>query len=467
MPFHDREAELTALNGIQSRARRRSQFTVVLGRRRMGKTTLVRKFLDTVPRSLYFFVTRKRSDELRAEFTEVLAAEVPGLSGAVLTWDGLIRACFDAGRDTPLTVVFDEFQNFRYVDPAVFSIMQKHWDTLHETRKVHLIAVGSLVTLMERIFTGAKEPLSRRATAQLRVEPFPPEVVQALIEKAGRSGPRELVRHWTILGGCPKYYSLAQDADLLGGDPLTLVEALILTPDAVLREEGKSLLVEEFGREHTTAFSILRAIAGGKVQVREISDTTGIPVTALPKEIRRLETEHRLVEREVPIGDRTGRLGRYRLEDPFLTFWFRYVYPFESQLAGGRTDKVLAFVRRDLPALEGWTFESLIRRRVAGADPSLRLPFDPDDVGRWWNRRGDEIDVVATARGGKTSFFGECRLSASRVDRALLHGLRARAALVPWRDAVEEAHYGVFTIGRVSETIRDEARRLDIALREL
>jgi AAA+ ATPase superfamily predicted ATPase len=463
MRFVDREAELQVLRETQRRAERQSQFTLVLGRRRMGKTTLVREF----PRALYFFVTRQRGEDLRAEFAEVLASHQPAFRGARVPWDGLIRACFDAARDAPLTVVFDEFQNFRYVDPSVFSILQKHWDTLHDERKIHLIAVGSLMSLMERIFTGAREPLARRATAQLRVHPFTPGVVQRLLEKAGRRGFRELIRHWTVFGGCPKYYALADDAGLLGDDPLTLIDAMILRPDAPLRDEGKALLVEEFGREHTTAFAILRAIASGKVQLGEIADATGIPVTALPKELRRLQEEFALVEREIPLGDRTGRLGRYRLQDPFLTFWFRYIYPFQSQLEAGRPDKVLALVRRDLPTVEGEVFETLIHRRISQGDPALKFPFDPDIVGRWWDRQGTEIDVVARTRTGTEAFFGECRLSADKVDRALLHNLPGKVERVSWRHAIRTAHYGVFTCGRVSPTIRDEARALKIALWEL
>jgi len=467
MRFVDREEELQALREIQRRAERLSQFTLVLGRRRMGKTTLVREFLREVPRAPYFFVTRKRSEDLRAEFAEILAAHLPALRGARLTWDGLIRACFDLARDAPLTVVFDEFQNFRYVDPSVFSILQKHWDTLHQERKVHLIAVGSLISLMERIFTGAKEPLARRATAQLRVHPFHPGVVEKLVQRTGRRGLRELIRHWTIFGGCPKYYALADDAGLLGEDPLALVDALILRPDAPLREEGAALLVEEFGREHTTALSVLRAIAGGRVQVADISDATGIPVTALPKELRRLQEEFRLIEREVPHADRTGRLGRYRVTDPFLTFWFRYVYPFQSQLESGRRDKVLNLIRRDLPTLEGRVFEDLIWRRIAAADPELNFPLDADEVGRWWNRQGTEIDIVAKTKTGSAAFFGECRLSAGKVDRALLHGLPEKVEQVPWRRGIRELHYGVFTVGRVSPTIREEASALRIRLWEL
>lgn len=220
MAFWNRESELASLRQIQARGERRSQFTLVLGRRRMGKTTLIREFLRDVPRALYFFVTRKRSEDLRAEFAEVLAQEQPALAGERLSWDALLRACFDAARHDPLTVVFDEFQTFRYVDPGVFSILQKHWDTLHGERRIHLIAVGSLMTLMERIFTGAKEPLARRATAQLRVDPFTPAVVAGLVRRAGRRSMRDVLRYWTVFGGCPKYYALADDADLLGEDVL-------------------------------------------------------------------------------------------------------------------------------------------------------------------------------------------------------------------------------------------------------
>ena len=467
MPFYDRETELGTLRELQRRAGRRSQFTLLLGRRRMGKTTLVREFLRELPRSLYFFVTRKRSEDLRAEFGEILAAQQPALRGARLTWDGLLRACFEAARETPLAVVFDEFQNFRYVDPSVFSILQKQWDTLHETTRIHLIAVGSLVSLMERIFTGAKEPLARRATAQLSVHPFPPRVVETLLRRAGRAGLRELVRHWTIFGGCPKYYALAEGADLLGGDAFALIDALILGPDAVLRDEGRALVVEEFGREHTTAFALLRALASGRAQLAEIAQATGMPATALPKELRRLEAEYRLIARESPVRDEKGRLGRYRLQDPFLRFWFRYIYPFQSQLEAGRRDRVLSLIRRDLPTLEGWTFEALIRERLAQGDPSLDPPMDAEVVGRWWNRRGTEIDVVALADRQRTAFFAECRLSANKVDRALLHGLRTKVEEIPWRKELRTVQYGVFTLGRVSDTIRTEAQTLGIRLWEL
>ena len=111
-----------------------------------------------------------------------------------------------------------------------------------------------------------------------------------------------------------------------------------------------------------------------------------MPVTALPKELRRLEAGYQLIRREAPIGDEAGRLGRYRLAEPFLRFWFPYVYPFQRQLEAGRHDRVLAVVRRDLPALEGWTLEALVRDRVARGDPGLALPIeaevDLDVIGR-------------------------------------------------------------------------------------
>lgn len=467
MAFWNREQELAALRQIQARAERRSQFTLVLGRRRMGKTTLIREFLRDVPRALYFFVTRKRSEDLRAEFAEVLAQEQPALAGERLSWDALLRACFDAARHDPLTVVFDEFQTFRYVDPSVFSILQKHWDTLHGERRVHLLAVGSLMTLMERIFTGAKEPLARRATAQIRVDPFSPAVVEVLVRRAGHRGTREFLRYWTVLGGCPKYYALAADAGLLGEDVLQAVDALVLQRDAILRAEGRTLLVEEFGREHTTAFSILRAIASGRGQVGEIADVTGYPVTGLPKELRRLQDEYQLIVRDVPIGAAAGRVSRYRLRDQFLTFWFRYVYPFESQLEAGRRERVLGFIRRDLSTLEGWTFEEMIRQRIAEGDPALELPFDAHEVGRWWSRQGHEIDVVARTKGGEEVFFGECKLSADRVQPAVLHALAAQVDQVPWRQRARRVHLGLFTIGRVNSSVRAAAKAAGITLWEL
>lgn len=238
-----------------------------------------------------------------------------------------------------------------------------------------------------------------------------------------------------------QYYSLASDADPLGQDPLTVVEAPILRPDARLRDEGRSLLIEEFAPEHTTAFSILRAIAAGRVQLQEMSAVTGIPPTALPKDLRRLQDDFQLVERELPLGDAAGRLGRH--------------------------DRVLALIRRDLPTLEGRTYETLMHRGTREGDERLRLAFEPDAVGRWWNPQGVEIDVVARSGKGTEAFFGEWHLSAGKVDRALLHGPRQKAAQVPWARALKKAHHGLFSIGRASPTIRAEAKALAITLWEL
>lgn len=240
----------------------------------------------------------------------------------------------------------------------------------------------------------------------------------------------------------------------------------MLQRDAILKAEGRTLLVEEFGREHTTAFSILRSIASGRGQVGEIADVTGYPVTGLPKELRRLQDEYQLIMRDVPIGATAGRVSRYRLRDPFLTFWFRYVYPFESQLEAGRRERVLGFIRRDLSTLEGWTFEDMTRQRIAEGDPALAFPFEPIEVGRWWSRQGHEIDIVARTKGSEEVFFGECKVNAERVQPAVLHALAARVDQVPWRARARRVHLGLFTIGRVSPAVRAAAKALGVILRE-
>jgi AAA+ ATPase superfamily predicted ATPase len=172
MRFYNRDTELAVLSDLSQRAMTFAQFTSITGRRRVGKTELIRQHLKRVERGLYFFVAKRRSQALLIEFSERLKPSIP-YAPTFSDWRDFLIFLFAETRQTPFVVVFDEFQNFLSVEPSVYSILQDVWDEWHKRSKIHLIVIGSVVGLMKRVFQDTKEPLYGRLTQQLNLPPYP------------------------------------------------------------------------------------------------------------------------------------------------------------------------------------------------------------------------------------------------------------------------------------------------------
>jgi AAA+ ATPase superfamily predicted ATPase len=180
-----------------------------------------------------------------------------------------------------------------------------------------------------------------------------------------------------------------------------------------------------------------------------------------------LEEIFGLIERYEPILQKLHKITRYRMVDPFLTFWFRYVFPFQSHLELGRTKTVLDYVRKDLGVIAGRVCEAIIRERIALSDVGFKLPFEPDAIGSWWTRKQEEIDIVAVNKKERTAFLAECKLSAAKVDRGVIHDLVRRSNLFNGIFPTSNRYLAIFTIGHVSKEISAEAQEAGIEIKEL
>jgi len=203
MKFIGRESELARLAEISRSAATSGYLTMITGRRRVGKTTLVKHFLQQngLPHC-YFFVSRKQPRDLLNEFSEILAETFPEI--AELHFDGFDRFfkfLFQKLTATNFTFVMDEFQNFKYVDPAVFSILQKHWDGYQDKIKGHLIVIGSIQTLMHHIFESRKEPLFKRLTGKIIVKPFAVHEMWQLFKAHTGGDPRANLETYLLFKG--------------------------------------------------------------------------------------------------------------------------------------------------------------------------------------------------------------------------------------------------------------------------
>jgi AAA+ ATPase superfamily predicted ATPase len=426
---------------------------VMIGRRRVGKSFLLARTFGgrrTVSFQGDEQGERQHLDLLAAEAGRALLGS-PSLAFA--SWDEALTFLGEQARHGRLTVILDEFQWLKAAQPALDSIVQRHWDRWdREDVPITLVLSGSALTLMERMLERGA-PLFGRATARPRIEPLDYRDAAAF---ASTGDPVALLRRWAVLGGTPQYQLWAGPGDLR-----RLIAGRILTKDSPLYDEPRHLLREGEGiRDPGTYLAILRAIAGGATTHNAIAQRADVPTGNLARKLERLEDlGYVTAVRPLGPGGPDGRAS-YRIADPFFRFWFRYVAGNRSRLERGRVDEVLAEIVTDLDNVMGWAFEQCCRHWAATYADEAALGR-PREIGAWWSRDGStEIDVVGV-RDHRYVLVGSCKWRRT-VDLDVLAELRRQQdALGP---KAARARLVLFARERFSAALRAAAQEEDVLL---
>ncbi len=455
MKFYNREKEIEAVKNLSKLAEKRAHMLVVMGRRRVGKTRLIKDAAG----GNYFFVDKKSSGLLLKEFSEFLGTSLGIFVPEFVNWDDFVRYIFEYSKEKHIVVVFDEFQNFKYVDPSVFSIFQKHWDAYSASSKILLVFIGSYVGLMKKIFTEEKEPLYGRITVRIDLKPLKYKFTRQICLDLCITEEEVMAKLYVTFGGIPRYYQLIEEYGLSEYDDI--IKTLVFADNAVLRDEARQILVGELGRNYTTYFSILEAISFGKCTLKEISDFTGVEMKSLGKYLSELIRDFDLVERRMPVigGE---KMGRYVLKDNMIKFWFRFVYPNMSFLEMGRNELVMKRVKEELPNYLGKAVEDIVRDMLA-----QKLPFEPTSIGSWWNRRGDEIDFVALNEMTGEILFGEIKWTGRRAGKEVIEELLEKKELVEWRKGSRREYFMLFSKKGFTKGAEEEMRKKGVVGFEL
>lgn len=467
MKFYNREQELLYLQKIEIKAAQSAFFTIILGRRQVGKTALIRHYLQaTQTPALYFFVSKKNPPALLEEFAGILSVQIPVLKQTKLeSFEAFFAVLFDFLAQQPAIVVFDEFQNFQQVDPAVFSILQKFWDTRKDTINGHVIVIGSIFSLMRKIFEDKKEPLFNRPTGKLRIEPFDLETIKFILEDQHVSPQTLLLPFYALFGGIPRYYFLLERAGLFGHALDEIIRELILEPNALLREEGKQLATEAFGKESTAYFSILEAIARGNTQLSQIASQAGIAATSTSKYLDELVSVYQIIERRQPVlSNGPAKNGRYYLSDNFLAFWFRYVFRNLSTLEIANTAYLTQIIQNDFPNYLEPMFERLVQQRLIELNRQNQFLFPATQIGSYWDRGQNQIDVVAYSEPERRCLVGECKLNSKRLDSADINLLRQRGALIKQKTHCDHLALSFFVADEAPDDLRNRLKEQGILL---
>lgn len=416
----DREEERARLVEAASNA---PQLVVVRGRRRVGKSFL----LDHVLAG-HRVVSFQADEQPEPGQLAVLASEAARLLAGspplvFADWDAALSFFAAQAETEPLVLVLDEFQWLVQAQPALPSILQRHWDRWQRAgTRLTLILSGSALTLMDQLLAQGS-PLFGRANYRPLLGPLDYRDAAGFV-RTGWSA-ESLLRRYAILGGTPQYQVWAGPGALstiIGERILRKGESLYEEPLHLLREEQKI-------RDPGTYFAILRAIADGATQFNQIEQNAKIPRN-LEVMLARLDelgyvTRHEAVE---PISKRPR--GSYRIADPYFRFWFRYVFPNRSRLERGRSQEVLAEIEADLDNFMGLAFEDCCRNWLGRYAPADTFP-DPKRIGSYWSRDGQvEIDVVARSK-GFYDLLGSCKWSQKAKTTALGDLINARDHLGP------------------------------------
>lgn len=409
MKFVDRTRETASLQTIQKQSLEHAQFTVLTGRRRIGKTSLVFHAYKDMP-FLYFFVSKKSESELCAAYQQEISAKlgIPML-GRVMLFADIFEYIIQLSKRQPITLFIDEFQEFMRINASIYSDMQRIWDINKEEARINLIVGGSVQTMIHQIFENKKEPLYNRQTAMMRLKKFPPSILKEILASHNPNySSDDLLALYSFTGGVAKYVELLMDNGATTKDQM--IEAII-QPDSVFLSEGKNLLIEEFGKDYGVYFSILTAIASGHSQRSRIEDIIGKEIGGY---LTMLEDTYGLISKHKPLFATANSNIRYRLDDNFLIFWFRFVFKYNYMLEINAFEALRQIIRRDYETFSGKMLENYFKEKLAEEQQFTRID-------NWWSRNGEtEIDIIAINELTKQAAFYEVKRQAKELDSSTL-----------------------------------------------
>ena len=407
MRFYDRESEQELLRDALQQSKREARMTVVMGRRRIGKTELSLRCGDETV--LYFFVGKKAEALLCQDFIDEITSKlgVPVL-GQASRFSEVFRFILQLSETRAFTLIIDEFQNFQKVNPTVFSDMQRDWDLKKRVSHLNLIISGSVFSLMRKIFEDYEEPLFGRADEKISLQPFSTKVLKEILHDFSPNYSNEdLLALFSITGGVAWYVTLLLDRGKTNCDKML---GALTEENSPFVGEGKNILIEEFGTDYVVYFSILTCIASGMKTSAEIKNELGLD--NISSYLSRLEDYYGLISKYQPIfAKENGRKVRYQLNDCFLIFWFRFFFKYQALVENKAMKALDAIIRRDYSGVSGLMMERYFMRKFQEEGKYI--------IGKWWDRRGfNEIDLVVVDPIGKEAWVYELKKDESRYDEA-------------------------------------------------
>ena len=435
-------------------------FFCLYGRRRCGKSRLLR---ETLPRehAVYHVADQMEATLQRRRLAADIAKVLPGFDQVTYPdWSALLDRWHNEA-PAGACLILDEFPYLVMSSPELPSILQRIVDAAAGT-PLHTVICGSSQRMMQGLVLAPSAPLYGRAREILKITPLEFGWMAKALPEASE---QEVLEQFSIWGGVPRYWELAAEFKTVSH----AIQNLILAPQGVLHNEPRHLLIDEM-KDIVQASSILMLVGQGCHRLSEIAARLGKPATSLTRPLLNLQ-ELGLIAREIPFGadERNGKKSLYRLADPFLAFWFRFVQPNRSLLESASVSSVYRMISPMIPQHTAEVFEVLARRCVP------RLAIAGQEWGsarRWWGSGHSgqqmEIDVVAESLDGKNLLLGEVKLSATAVEMDRIQKqLQVKGAQLPFAKRYQRVETVVFSAAESAATEKANVVGLPDLLRVL
>ena len=414
--------------------RKSSAFMILIGRRRMGKTSLLHHFTKDKKNVLYYYADKDTESTQINKFKNMVAT----WSGDTLLndlafthWDQAFEYFIQKlPADERVVLIIDEFQFLAMANEALPSILQRIWDMKLKSKNLMLILCGSHISMMYKTTLTYGSPLYGRRTASMKLGGIAFEYMHEFFPKS--TPLKTLVEYYAMTAGIPKYIEILHASDNIFEN----IEKLILTKDSFFYTEPRFILGEEL-KEQVMNFAVLRAIANGNVKSGDIAASINMTSNSISPYLEQLR-EIELIEKRVPVTEampEKSRKGIYILKDQMIRFWFKYVYQYTSYLEINNHAWVMEKVKAEWNQYVSVAFEELCRNIVP-----YYCPFVPIKVGGWWDKN-EEVDICAINEETKEILLGECKWTESKVGVELYSDLLRKAKLVKWHNETRKEYF--------------------------
>lgn len=448
--FIGRDFELDALNRLFKS--KKAEFVVIYGRRRIGKSKLIEKFIEN--KKGINLLAREESDHLQLRnfshklsefFNDKFLAKNP-----FSDWDAFFTYLNEKTKNERIVIAIDEFPYIANENKSTPSIIQDYWDNKFIKGKIFLILNGSSISMMEKKILGHKSPLYGRRTAQLLLKPLEFKNIFNEIKNFDKS-----LQEYSTFGGTPAYFKEFNPNKSLNENIKTMISY-----DSFFFKDAEFILREEL-KEPRYYFSILESIAKGKTSLAEIVNDTGIQKGVVAKYLSVLNDLH-LIKREVPVTENVlkSRKGIYIISDNFFKFWLKYIYPFKELIETNQQEQVLKQINQTLNQHISFIFEDVGRQAIQELNKQEKLPFDAIKIGRYWYK-DNEIDIIALNQNTKEILFAECKYKENVEQEKILKKLKTKAKQVKWFNEERKEYYVIIAKSFKNKTKNQNTTLID------
>ena len=426
--FVNREKELAMLREEMHKGR--ASLIVIYGRRRVGKTELVKKIIkkDTI----YIYIPNQSKESLYSFLAEALYQQNKDPMLIDFKFKNLNQFFEYLKNKGYKEIILDEFQRLER-EKGSLSILQHHWDEHFSKNKVKIILLGSSISMTQKLILSYNGPLFGRRTLEMFIEPFD---LKGVMQWFKNYDIKDIIRIYSVFGGTPAYLQHYDTSLSL----IQNIEHNILTKGKLLYNEVEQLLNIET-REPGTYLNILKQISLGKTRLNDLFNKTGIERTKLSFYLNVLQKDLTLIKKQCPITEDPikSKKGIYMLDDPYFIFWLRFVFRNISNVEEGRIGNVIDIINRDIDKHIGLIFENICKNTLK----KTNAPFNFEKIGRWWDKE-KEIDIAALNEKTKEIIFCECKWKDNVDAEKILAELKEKTKSVKWNNDIRKEYYAIF-----------------------